>query len=430
MIIKKEDLTIVKEADLKLKVSRSRLQGEVRLSGAKNSALRLLAASILSTEKIELTNFPGNLSDVDIHLRMLEVLGKQVTKPSDDRVIIEQTNNLSSVLNWQERSIRNTLLILGALVAKTGEGRVPLPGGCNLGDRKYDLHVMLLRQLGAEVWEEQGYLCARTTSRLKGADIHLPIRSTGATENSIITSVLAEGKTVVWNPHIRPEIIDLVNFLNAMGAKITVNGQQSIEIEGVEGLGGIKHDVIPDNMEAITWMIGAVVTKGDIEIHDFPFEHLEIPVVHLRESGARFYKGDRSLIVRGGRCFPIEIATGPYPAINSDMQPLFAVYGAFANGESRIIDLRFPGRYAYAEELSKMGVSYSVKGEMLVINGQSALHGATVEAVDLRAGAALLLAGLAADGETIIENAWQIQRGYDNVISKLNSLGGKVEQFY
>ena len=415
------------DKDDRLVLSKSKLEGSVELSGAKNSVLRLLAASLLCSQRIELSNFPSKLSDVIIHLQMLEVLGKKVSVLSRDRVVIEDGNSINSVLNWTERSIRNTLLILGALVTRTGHGRVPLPGGCNLGDRKYDLHVMLLRKLGAEVWEEDGYLCASAKGRLKGSDIHLPIRSTGATENAIISAVLAEGKTTIWNPHIRPEIIDLVKFLTELGAKIKVFGQQSIEIDGVEGLNGGKYSVIPDNMEAITWMIAAVITNGDIEINDFPFEHLEIPIVHLRESGARFFRGENSLIVRGGKCYPIEIATGPYPAINSDMQPLFAVYGACAAGESRIIDLRFPGRYAYAEELKKQGVQYRTEGGMLIIDGGARLTGSTVSALDLRAGASLVLAGLHAEGQTIIEDAWQISRGYEDIVTKLKCLGGNID---
>jgi UDP-N-acetylglucosamine 1-carboxyvinyltransferase len=297
-----------------------------------------------------------------------------------------------------------------------------LPGGCKLGERKYDLHVMLLENLGAKVWEEDNYLCAKVDGRLVGADIHLPIRSTGATENSIICGSLAKGTTTIWNPHIRPEIMDLIDMLNKMGARIKVYGQKCIVIEGVEKLNGVHHHVIPDNMEALTWAIGSVITGGDVEILNFPFEHLEVPLVFLRESGMKFYRGEQSLIVKGGTPYPVEISTGPYPGINSDMQPLFAVYGAMCKGESKIIDLRFPGRYGYAEELAKMGMNYHVDGGMLVVDGGTKLTGATVTALDLRAGIALLLAGMTAEGETVIENAWQIGRGYENLSEKLNKL--------
>lgn len=407
-----------------LVVIKSKLEGQVKLSGAKNSALRLLAASLLTEETIELNNFPNGLLDVQVHLDMLKVLGKEFSVTGDN-VVIKETRPDVTALEWTERSIRNTLLILGALVTRYGQGRVPLPGGCKLGERKYDLHVVLLENLGAEVWEEDpGYLCAKAKGeRLIASDIHLPMRSTGATENSIICATLARGTTTVWNPHIRPEIMDLIDMLKKMGAKINVYGQKCIVIEGVERLTGVKHDVIPDNMEALTWAIGSVITKGLVEIENFPFEHLEIPMVYLRESGMKFYRGQSSLIVKGGTPYPVEISTGPYPGINSDMQPLFAVYGAMCKGESKIVDLRFPGRYGYAEELAKMGMNYKVEGDMLVVNGGTSLKGTKVTALDLRAGIALLLAGLTAEDETVIENSWQIHRGYEHLQHKLKSLG-------
>lgn len=409
-------------------VTKAVLSGKVKVSGAKNSALRLLAASILTDETVELNNFPNGLLDVQVHLDMLKVLGKDYSAFEDNVVIKEVKSGVTS-LDWTERSIRNTLLILGALVTRFGEGRVPLPGGCKLGERKYDLHVMLLENLGAEVWEEEpGFLCAKVKNgkRLTASDIHLPMRSTGATENSIICASLAQGITTLWNPHIRPEIMDLIDMLTKMGAKITVYGQKCIVIEGVEKLSTVKHAVIPDNMEALTWAIGAVITNGEVEIENFPFEHLEIPMVYLRESGMKFYRGENNLIVKGGTPYPVEISTGPYPGINSDMQPLFAVYGAMCKGESKVVDLRFPGRYGYAEELAKMGMKYQVQGDMLVIDGGTPLQGATVTALDLRAGIALLLAGLTAEGETIIENSWQIHRGYENLLEKLKQLGVNI----
>lgn len=412
-----------------IRIKKAVLNGKVKVSGAKNSALRLLAASLLTEEPVELKNFPNGLLDVQVHLEMLKVLGKEFTVFEDNVKITEVKSGITS-LDWTERSIRNTLLILGALVTRFGEGRVPLPGGCKLGERKYDLHVMLLENLGAEVWEEEpGFLCAKVKNgnRLTSSEIHLPMRSTGATENSIICASLAKGTTTIWNPHIRPEIMDLIDMLSKMGANIKVYGQKCIAVEGVEKLSTVKHAVIPDNMEALTWAIGAVITNGEVEIENFPFEHLEIPMVYLRESGMKFYRGGDSLIVKGGTPYPVEISTGPYPGINSDMQPLFAVYGAMSQGESKVVDLRFPGRYGYAEEMAKMGMNFQVQGDMLVINGGTPLKGATVNALDLRAGIALLLAGLTAEGETIIENSWQIHRGYENLFEKLKQLGVNID---
>lgn len=402
-------------------INKSRLIGQVELSGAKNSALKLLTASVLTDEPVEILRSPNGLLDMQVHISMLKKMGKTCIE-RENYLRIEENNTISNELMWDERSIRNSLLILGSLTSRFGAGRVPLPGGCKLGDRKFDLHVKILEEMGARVWEDEGYLCAKSTGRLKGCEINLPIRSTGATENAILCGTLAVGRTTIWNPHIRPEILDLINMLRKMGANIEVFGQKCIIVNGIEQLHGVKHTVVPDNMEAITWAIASVITNGDIEIINFPFDHLEVPLVFLRESGMKYYRGENSLIIRGGTPYPVEISTGPYPGINSDMQPLFAVYGACSQGESKIVDLRFPGRYSYAEELAKMGMDYSVDGYLLKIHGGKPLHGATVKALDLRAGMALLLAGLVADGETLIEDAWQIERGYENLKEKLNQL--------
>ncbi|PTX44487.1 UDP-N-acetylglucosamine 1-carboxyvinyltransferase [Christiangramia gaetbulicola] len=405
------------------KISKSVLKGKVKVSGAKNSALKLIAASLLTREPIHLYGFPSGLLDVKIHLEMIKKLGKEYRIHNDQVSIIENTDSPITQLKWEDRSIRNTLLILGTLVTRFGKGSVPMPGGCKLGDRKFDLHVMVLESMGAKVWEENECLCASVEGNLKGADIQLPIRSTGATENALLCGTLAEGRTTIWNPHIRPEVLDLIEMLNKMGASIEVQGQKCIVVNGVNELSGTQHTVIPDNMEAITWAIAATITRGDVEIENFPFEHLEVPMVFLRESGMKYYRNGSSMIVRGGIPYPVEISTGPYPGINSDMQPLFALYGANSKGNSKIVDLRFPGRYGYAEEFAKMGLNYSVEGDLLVIEGGKKLYGTEVIAVDLRAGISLLLAGLISEGTTTIKNAWMIERGYENLENKLKNLG-------
>lgn len=411
-----------------LTLSRARLEGSVALSGAKNSALRLLAASLLTGETVTLTDYPAELLDARIHVEMLQALGKSVQVTDGNRIVIREEDRIRSRLEWDGRSIRNTLLILGALTARLGEGSVPLPGGCKLGERKYDLHVMLLEALGARVWEEGDYLCASAPQGLTGADIHLPIRSTGATENAIIAGSLARGVTRIWNPHVRPEIMDLISLLRTMGAGIRVSGQEHIEVTGVEGLSGTEHRVIADNMEAITWLAAAVMTGGDIEIQGFPFRDLEVVLAHLKAAGACLYQGENSLIVRGGQCYPLEISTGPHPGINSDVQPILAAWALKARGESRIVDLRFPGRYGYADEMARMGGKHEITGDMLRIYGKGGgLHGAEVRALDLRAGAALSLCGLTAEGETRITDAWQIARGYVDFPGKLQRLGARVE---
>ena len=413
----------------KIKVSTSQLEGIVKVSGAKNSVLRLMAASLLTDEVVSISNYPSTLLDAIVHQEMLGVLGKRCDVEGQN-IRIEE-GKLASRLEWAGRSIRNTLLILGALTARTGEGAVPLPGGCNIGEkgteRAYDLHVMLLQKLGASVWEEDGYLCARAPSDgLVGADIQLPIRSTGATENAILAGCLARGTTRIWNPHVRPEILDLIAMLNAMGAKVSVHGQEHIRIDGVEHLHGVQHKVVPDNVEALTWLVGAAVTGGEVEIIDFPYKHLEVPLIFLRESGAGLFPGENSLIVKGSKCFPMEISTGPYPGINSDMQPLLAVYGARAHGRSKFVDLRFPGRYGFAEELKLRGLNATIRDNLLIIDGGAPLKGAEVKALDLRAGVSEVLAGLFAQGETTVSDAWQITRGYDRFVEKMTSLGANI----
>lgn len=412
-----------------LTVFPSRLYGEVVVSGAKNSALRLLAASILTSEPVVLTNFPSEILDCHIHVEMLERLGK-TCKCIDDSIHITEEKKLASTLVWEKRSIRNTLLILGALLARTGYGSVPHPGGCQIGTsgtgRAYDLHVHVLQSLGAVVSDNGSTLSAEAPNGLKGADIELKVRSTGATENALILASLASGTTRIWNPHVRPEILDLISMLRTLGVEIRVFGQEHFEVIGQRQLGPAKHRVIPDNVEALTWAIAAVMTGGEIEIRDFPFSHLELPLIFLRESGAKLYRGENSMVVRGGNCYPLELSTGPYPGINSDMQPLLAAYASKARGESRFIDLRFPGRYGYAEELERMGMEYSVKDNVLRIYGGKKLTGTAVRALDLRAGAALTLAALVAEGPTHIHDAWQISRGYATFQQKLRALGARV----
>ncbi len=411
----------------KFLVNKSTLQGTVKVSGAKNSVLRLLAASILFDETVELLNYPSSLLDVQIHEDMLRYLGKIVVV-EQETVTITQSKELNTNLEWNERSIRNTLLILGASVAKYGFGRVPLPGGCKLGERKYDIHVNVLEALGAKVYEDGDFLVAESNGRLQGADVHLRMRSTGATENAILAGCLSEGITRIYNPHIRPEIMDLIGFLNKAGADITAYGQERIEIKGVETLTSVRHSVMPDNMEALTWVILGTMTKSEIKIENFPFKDLEVPLIHLRESGVNLYRCSDNAIVARGECYPIEISTGPYPGINSDMQPLFAAFAAMCKGKSHIIDLRFPGRYSYGEQMKKMNIESSVKGDLFEVTGTEVVRGAQVQALDLRAGICLLMLGLVAEGQTTILDSWQIKRGYNNILSKLISLGANVSE--
>lgn len=415
----------------KISIKPAVLKGTVKVSGAKNSVLRLMAATLLTKEKLVIQNYPATLLDAIVHKDMLNVLGKKCVV-EEGALVVTEDKGLQNTLNWEGRSIRNTLLILGGLVSRTGFGAVPLPGGCSIGggggDRAYDLHVYLLEKLGARVWDEDGLLKAEAPKGgLIGADIHLPIRSTGATENAIIAGSLANGITRIWNPHVRPEILDLIKMINSMGGEITVYGQEHIEVVGRPSLRGTTHKVIPDNVEALTWLVGASVTGGEIEIQNFPYEHLEVPLAFLKESGAQMYRNGDSMIVKGSKCFPLELSTGPYPGVNSDMQPILAVYAAKARGCSKFVDLRFPGRYGYASELNKMGLQSRTDGNLLIIEGGSDLKGCEVKALDLRAGIALSLAALFSSGETVISDAWQITRGYDLFFEKMESLGVSIK---
>lgn len=414
---------------MEYQIEESQLTGSVQVSGAKNSYLRLLAISLLTDSDIKLQNCPTQIRDGKIHCSMLERLGKttQIDESSSE-VTISEPNKLETNLKWEKRSIRNTLLILGALTTRFGEGRVPLPGGCRIGEgRPYDFHVKLLEELGASVRDDGEYLYAEASDGLTGTDIEFPVRSTGATENAIYCGSLAEGKTTIWNPHIRPEIMDQITMLRKMGANIEVFGQERIEVVGTDSLDGCQHQVIPDNLEALTWLVGAAITDGDLQIENFPFEYLQVPLKFLRESGARIFRNKDVAIVRDCTPYPLEISTGPYPGINSDMQPILAVYGAMGDGTTKIFDLRFPGRYGYAEQLGKLGLEYAIEDNLLIIEGGNSFSGGTVEAVDLRAGAALALAACVSSGKTTIRNAEEIERGYNRFTEKFRNLGASID---
>ncbi|MDH5929430.1 UDP-N-acetylglucosamine 1-carboxyvinyltransferase [Vibrio lentus] len=410
-------------------LKKSKLNGSVKISGAKNAVLKLMTASLLTDEKVIINNYPNTLSDAVIHEEMLRALGRKVSTETSILTISESEESVTDLI-WDGRSIRNTLLMLGCLVTKYGRGAVPLPGGCKLGERKYDIHVSVLEALGAKVFEDGNYLVAEVDGRLKGARIDLPMRSTGATENAILAASLAEGVTEIYNPHIRPEIIDLVNMLKLMGANIEVHGQEKIVVSGVSALSGVTYEVIPDNMEALTWLVAAAITDSTIEIENFPFDDLEVPLIFLRESGVKIFRHKNTAIIKDSNVYPIDISTGPYPGINSDMQPIFAAFASCAEGVSNIVDLRFLGRYGYAEEFSKLGVDCSVSGNALKItgHGKSVLKSGEVTALDLRAGIALALLGLLSDDGVLVHNSWQIERGYDQFFEKLTSLGANVER--
>lgn len=407
----------------------NRLEGTVILSGAKNSALKALCASILTSDKVALLNMPTNMEDIKVQIDMLKSLGARI-EIKDDTVLVDN----SSISRWdvfvdEGKSIRTSLLMLGSLLGRFGKARVPLPGGDNIGERKFDLHIYALERLGARVRvTEEGFLEAEC-DELKGAEIEFPIRTTGGTENAIIAACFAKGNTIIKNAHTRPEVTDLVNFLNSMGAKIKVIGSGWIEVEGVDGLHGTNYKIILDSVEALNFIIASAVTAGDVEIINCPINDLEVPIVYLRESGVRFHKGEGSIRVTANkRLTATDVSTGPYPGINSDFQPLFAAYATKAEGTSTITDIRFRDRFDYVNELLKMGAKISRKANTITITGGSTLKGTQVIAHDIRAGAALLIAALFAEGKTQIDNVYQIDRGYEAIDGKLRKLGTRIER--
>ncbi|MDX9747821.1 MAG: UDP-N-acetylglucosamine 1-carboxyvinyltransferase [Paludibacter sp.] len=407
----------------RIEIFPSEISGEIYLSGAKNSALKLQTATLLTDRKITITNYPSAMLDIIIQEEMLCCLGKSIVK-DHNRIEISGPITTNQLI-WEKRSIRNSLLILGSLLTRTGAAKVPIPGGCQLGDRKFEIHFELIKAFGGIVWQEENYLIAKTIqgARLKACEFTLPIRSTGATENAILMAVMAVGKTRIWNPHIRPEIIDLVRFLNKLGAKIIIRGQESIIVEGVEELiNEIEYEVLADNMQAITYLISGGLAANELLIKNFPYKDLEVPLIFLKEAGLKYYRHKNEIIVKKCESYPVDISTGPYPGINSDMQPLFAAWGCLSRGTSIITDLRFVGRYGYAEEMRKLGVNSSIQNNRLIINGSERLLGAEVNAIDLRAGAALMTLSLIAENSTIINDFWMIERGYNDVLNVLASI--------
>jgi len=406
------------------------LRGTVEVSGAKNSALPILCASILTADKVKLFNMPNKIEDVRVQIDMLKSIDAHVTTENDMVVIESSSARDQQVIMDKKRGVRTSLLLLGSMLGRFGRARVPLPGGDNIGERKFDLHIYALERLGAKVRvTDDGFLEAECAG-LKGAEIEFPIRTTGGAENAMIAACLARGTTVIKNAYTRPEVVDLANFLNDMGAKITIKGSGHIEVEGVTELHGTNYTIIPDSVEAFTYIVATALTKGDVEIKRCPVDDLEVPIIFLRESGVNSYKGSDSLLVTRNRLITaFDLSTGPYPGINTDFQALFAVFATQAEGKSRITDIiRFAERFRFTEELNKMGAHITIEDNVATIGGETRLKGCQVSALDIRAGAALIVAGLCAEGETIIDNVYQIDRGYERIEEKLRGLGAEIHR--
>ncbi len=415
-------------SDQKLSVSGGhKLFGEVSLSGAKNAALPMVVAACLGSDFTVLKNVPTGLRDVNILIEILKELGAIIEV--DGTIVSCKRGNFPNKNIAPERAseIRYSLLLLGLTAALSDEIELPLPGGCKIGDRKYDLHILGMEKLGANVKEnEQGlYL---SSNGLIGNDIEFYLPTTSGTENVMIAAAISEGKTILLNANTRPEVIQLADLLNAMGAKVTCNNRV-VTVEGQKSIpGGVEVSVMPGWDEAVTYAVAAGVTGGEIYIPNFNTSFIKEDVRYLKMAGVEVFEWGSSLYVSGkDEKKTFDLFTAPYPGINSDMQPIFASLALAAYGTSTIADLRFTDRFQYVEELKKFNADINAFGNTAIINGGKPLQGAEVKATDLRGGAACILVGLFAEGETNISNISQINRGYENIHEKLSKLGAHIQ---
>lgn len=397
------------------------------MSGAKNSVLPILAASLLSTEKCVLEDVP-NLKDVEVLTELLVTLGADVKRVRRNEVEVNSRHIDNDEVPYRLTGrMRASFLVMGPLLARLGSTRMSLPGGCAIGSRPIDLHLKGFQALGAKIEQGSGYVEAKA-ERLKGTTIYLDFPSVGATENIMMAATLAEGQTIIENAAEEPEIVDLANFLNKMGADIMGAGTDTIRINGVESMKGARHRVIPDRIEAGTYMVGAAMTGGDILIENVVGFHLHPLIAKLREAGVTIQEvKDETLRVIGPKEIQrIDIKTMPYPGFPTDMQAQMMAMLSIANGTSVVIETVFENRFMHVDELRKMGANIRIDRRTAIIEGREFLTGAQVNATDLRAGAALIIAGLVAKGKTTIHNVYHIDRGYDQVENKLKNLGAII----
>lgn len=402
------------------------LKGNVRVSGAKNSALPILAATLLSTDTCVLKDVP-NLEDVRVICEVLSILGAKVSKKKEEELEINSLNINSTEAPYELMSkMRASFLVMGPLLARMGKAKISLPGGCAIGTRPIDLHLKGFEALGAKIECGSGFVEA-TAEKLIGAKIYLDFPSVGATENIMMAAALASGETVLENAAMEPEIVDLANLINKMGGKIKGAGTNTIKIDGVETLTGCTHTIIPDRIEAGTLMVAAALTNGDVTIENIIIDHMKPVIAKLRASGATIEELGNDIRVKG--CLeiqPIDIKTLPYPGFPTDMQSQFMALMSMAKGTSMMVETVFENRFMHVDELKRMGANIRADGRSAVIEGVKSLEGAQVKATDLRAGAALILAGLVSEGKTEISDIYHIDRGYSNIEAKFQSLGGKV----
>ncbi len=401
------------------------LSGEVDIHGAKNSALPIIAATLLTKDTCTLHSVP-HLSDVENMIEILRELGCGAERNGSSYTI--KSDNLITYKTSYEKTnkLRASFLIAGPLLARYKNVQISYPGGCQIGSRPVDLHLKGFELLGAKIDKKHGYIDIKC-DKLKGAKIYLDFPSVGATENLIMAASLSEGQTVIENCAVEPEIVDLANFINSMGGEIRGAGTDTIKINGVSSLSGCEHTIIPDRIEAGTYMVAAAITKGDILVKGIIPDHLRPVTAKLKEIGAEITEDYNSIRVCSDRALkPADIKTLPYPGFPTDMQAQFTALFSSLKGTSIVTETIFENRFQHICELKRMGANIKIDGRCAVIEG-ARLSGATVKATDLRAGAALVLAGLRADGETKIENSDIIMRGYSDLYEKLNSLGANIK---
>ena len=407
----------------------NRLVGTVKTSGAKNAVLPIIAASILGTSPSRLDEIPA-LEDVRTICAVLECLGIKVDASEPHTLKIDSREITSCEAPYElVRSMRASFLVMGPLLARKGYARISQPGGCAIGTRPIDLHLKGFEALGVKIEQGHGYIEASAPEGMTGANIYLDFPSVGATENIMMAAAMANGTTVLENPAEEPEIVDLANYLNQMGARVRGAGTNVITIEGVSELHGVQHSVIPDRIEAGTYMIAAAMTGGDVIIENVLPEHQKPLIAKLREAGALVEEDiDRIHVVGSGKLKAVDIKTLPYPGFPTDMQAQMMAMLSVAEGRSKITETVFENRFMHVVELNRMGANITTGGRSAVITGPAHLTGCTVRATDLRAGAAMILAGLVAEGATEICDIYHIDRGYEEIAAKLTRLGADIKR--
>lgn len=402
------------------------LKGSVKIDGAKNAVLPIIAATLLANERCVLKSVP-NLRDVHVISDLLKHLGAEVTYENNILTVDSSTINTCEAPYELVKKMRASFLVMGPLLARFNHTKISMPGGCAIGTRPIDLHLKGFKALGAEINMDHGFVEARA-EKLTGNKLYLDFPSVGATQNIIMASVLADGTTVIENAAEEPEIVDLANFLNEMGASVRGAGTNTIKIKGVSKLHGAEHTIIPDRIEASTYMVAAAMTKGDIVVENVIIDHLKPVIAKLSEAGATIIEGENSIRVIGNeKIKPIDIKTLPHPGFPTDVQAQFMAMLTLAEGTGVVIETVFENRFMHVTEFNRMGANIKIDGRSAVVNGVDNLVGADVTATDLRAGAALILCGLVADGITNIGEVYHIQRGYVDIDKKMRALGGDVE---